>query len=220
MLKKHLEKIEENCKSKLDSSVRAKVENFGSVSTNANLSQNVCNTEVWFEEICHIIPKAPLYKPGSLLKSKDDLELPNNDDPWSLRQAQIAPDFVSVDIGTTKEIGELGTVKRILCPEVIMVLGESIEIKRRYKYNFSYTQSNSSVVEENQYTIRHLLQVINNKQKHYIVSKLFKEPTSMLSAYSYDIQMNNSLDLEYVMMVYERADRNEIISPLQVVSNE
>lgn len=222
-MKQRIEEIEKLTKSKLLEEID-NLNGFGTLSKDKNLSQRVLKMEASLDEICHIYPSNPLFKPGVLLTSPDIFE--NDDDCYGMTKSLSCGDDedsgIYIRIGETKEIEHLGTTKRVLVPETIMVTGESIQIKKHQSVRTTDSISKTINKQFCEYHVCHFLHVIDDKRKMFIPTKLFKERDShgRVSRHSNDLIMEDYLDFETIAHVYKSADAEEIIKPLVFLQNK
>lgn len=213
MKQSHIEELEQLCNPTLSKEVD-KLESIGKPSRDPNLNQFAFNAEANFQEIYHIVPNKPLFKPGCLLGSPDGID--SQEDQLVGMACKEACDMeANVDIGLIKDIEELGTIKRYLSAETVMVTGETIEIQKHVFIRSTEGKNSSNENRQHYYVVRHLIQAINDKQKMFIPTKLFK------SGYGYrggeDLRMDEELDVHMIEHLYNTANPDEVIQPLKIL---
>lgn len=206
-----LEKVEKNVVKTLKDELGS-VSFFGKPVTSSNFNQCVLNAEVHFDEICHIRPEKPLFKPGTLLISPEGIR---DEDSYSGSMMKCADEDsrASINIGVIKDITELGESRRYLVAENIMVTEESIQIRKSVSIKANNGSEISSLRHNCIYTIRHLIHGLDNKRKVFIPTKMFKEEDGRFAS---DLIMFDQLDLQTILQIYNSSSASDIVSPLKI----
>lgn len=186
---------------------------FGSFVNDSNFNQHAFRGEATLEEICHIRPTNPLFKPGTLLTSPDGIH--NEDDMHGMLKCASSDEEmnVSIDIGTVKDIEELGEFKRYLVAETIMVTDETIQIRKHVSVRAADGTDKVALRQSCVYTVRHLLHCLDNKRKVFVPTKMFKEHKGR---YASDLVMVDQIDLETIFHLYKTSNPEEIVEPLKI----
>lgn len=188
---------------------------LGSVSVDPNFNQHSLWVESTMEQICHIRLANPKFAPGTLLSSPDGIQV--DDDSFGLKACSADDEHVSIDIGATKEIEELGSTRRFLVSETIMVTDESIQIRKHVNLKVSDGINKSKFHQTCVYNVRHLIHALDNKRKVFVPTKLFKENNARWSG---DLTMIDELDMSLIEKIYEAAKPEDIVAPLKIYKKQ
>jgi len=195
--------------------VASNLEKIGSKRTDPNLNQHAFRGEVTLEEVVHIKPKVSKFVPGTLLTSPEGIDNYEENDfgVGNLTCASSEEMEANIVLGPTKEISEIGKTKRFLVPETIMITDEFIQIRKHTTVKAAENFEKSCHKNIVFYTVKHVLHVLDNKNKLTIPTNMFKEDNGQFSS---DLVMFDTFDYDLVMHLYDTAKPEEIVKPLSI----
>ena len=187
---------------------------LGSRRDGSYMNQYAFKGEVTLEEVCHIKPSSPKFKPGTLLTSPEGIEESDSEMAMGLKCTNDSDMDAYIDLGMVKDIYELGETRRYLKSETIMVTDESIQIRKRTVVQVADDLNKSANQISVEYTVRHILHVLDDKRKITVPTTMFK--TNPESRYASDMTMRDDFDYDAVMTIYNTSTPEEIVKPLAI----
>lgn len=213
----------------------AELDGLSSIGKKAPGAKNIqfaLNAQIEFEEMVRIFPEKPLFKPGVLLTSQKSLPRGPIDSQATFSNkiktvnGESGVDYAFIDTGNIRDISELGFFKKVLIPETILVAQEFIEIKKRVH---SVTNKGNQISKNSMtkiYEVQHLLEVINDKEKMFIPTKMFIEDIDRYGSlpieevYASPLIFEGEIDIDLIEHIYKSADPEKIILPLEILKEE
>lgn len=197
---------------------------IGKKANGIKYNQHALNTSVEFEEMIHIQPTNPLFKPGTLLTSQDKTNSGHIEKNCMVNPVayDAVDDHARIDIGNIRDINELGFYKKVLIPETILITTETIEIRKRIHGVVSIGNRTNKISTTTIYEVRHLLEVINDKEKMLIPTKMFNDDSNKTfltpeEVFASSLILEDELDLNLIEYIYNSTDPETIIAPLEIL---
>jgi hypothetical protein len=188
-------------------------------SKNFESEQKYAKIKLDYAELVNIIPKNPMFPPGTIIGCINKEEKSDSDTEESLmaykKGCDDDDDCAFSEKNSVVLLHALPTVKKLLNTNAL-VTNEVIEIRKFVVIKEGFDSTHNSQSTSISYEITHFLYLINGNKKFVSPTSLFDKENSRRRRMK--TLSCEELDINYIEKIYDATDPDEIIKPLQILS--
>jgi len=178
--------------------------------------QNITKYKVEKEEVIYLIPSKPLLSPGQLLGVTDIMDAEDFFGKIMKVTGMMDEDEEDADpeivFPICKDFSSFFSYKKVM-QSTLLVVGERIEIYKKYCYKDIETNSSAEKRTNIFYWANHYIDVIDGTSKNVIETNLFSK-----DGYNGRIVMKDELDFNLIKRIYTQTNIETIIEPLKILT--